>query len=147
MSESRNLALGSDHAGYYLKEFIKKELIAQGYEIEDFGCYSSESVDYPDIIHPLALAINDGKIEKGIILCGTGIGVDMVANKYPNVRAALCCDEERARLSRSHNNANVLALGARFVSESDAMKMIQIFLETEFEGGRHQRRVNKIPIP
>ena len=147
MSESKILALGSDHAGYYLKEFIKKELIAQGYEIEDFGCYSSESVDYPDIIHPLALAINDGKIEKGIILCGTGIGVDMVANKYPNVRAALCCDEERARLSRSHNNANVLALGARFVSESDAMKMIQIFLETEFEGGRHQRRVNKIPIP
>ncbi len=93
------------------------------------------------------MASNDGKKEKGIILCGTGIGVDMVANKYPNVRAALCCDEERARLSRSHNNANVLALGARFVSESDAMKMIQIFLETEFEGGRHQRRVNKIPIP
>jgi len=146
MSESKILALGSDHAGYDLKQFIKNELIVQGFDIKDFGCYSPDSVDYPDIIHPLAQEINEGRIKRGIILCGTGIGVSIVANKYPGVRAALCFDVERARLSRRHNDANILALGARFISTDEAMQIIRVFLETEFEGGRHQQRVAKIPI-
>ncbi|MDK2842755.1 MAG: ribose 5-phosphate isomerase [Bacteroidales bacterium] len=145
MSEQRKIGIGSDHAGYELKEFIKHELITKGFEIEDFGCFSNESVDYPDIIHPLASAVDEGIISRAIIICGSGIGVSMVANKYNGVRAALCCDVERARLARQHNDANVLAMGARFTSQEQAMAMLNAFLETPFEGGRHERRVEKIP--
>ncbi len=144
MSEKLKIGIGSDHAGYILKEFIKKQLVIKGFEVEDFGCYSEESIDYPDIIHPLALSVDKGLIPRAIIICGSGIGVSIVANKYNGVRAALCCDTERARLSRQHNDANVLALGARFTTQEQALEMLNVFLETEFEGGRHTRRVEKI---
>jgi ribose 5-phosphate isomerase B len=138
------IAVGCDHAAFVLKETIKKHLQEQGYEVKDYGCFSSESVDYPDMIHPLAKEINAGKIERGIVLCGSGIGVSMVANKYPKVRCALCWNSELARLCRQHNDANVLALGARFIPEKEALEMVDTFLNTPFEGGRHQGRVDKI---
>ena len=140
------IAIGCDHAAFGLKEVIKKHLHQQGYEVKDFGCFSAESVDYPDMIHPLAKDINDGKIERGVVLCGSGIGVSMVANKYPKVRCALCWTSELAQLCRQHNDANVLALGARFIAEKDALEMVETFLNTPFEGGRHETRVKKIPI-
>lgn len=147
MSENdQYLALASDHAGFHLKECIKKFLESEGYIVMDYGCYSGDSIDYPDVIHPLANDINCGKYKRGIILCGSGIGVSIVANKYDGVRAALCCDAERAELCRLHNDANVLAIGARFVDEMEALKMCKTFLTTSFEGGRHQKRVDKIKI-
>lgn len=145
MSEKRILALACDHAGYELKQVLKEELLKSGYIVEDFGCFSTESVDYPDFIHPLSQAVHNGVFPAGIILCGSGIGVSMVANKYANVRAALCCDAERARMARKHNDANVLAMGARYTSRESALEMMMAFLNTEFEGGRHLKRVNKIP--
>lgn len=145
MSGKQILAIGCDHAGYHMKQFLVRELQKLDYEIQDFGCYSTESVDYPDIIHPLAYAISEGNIARGIVICGSGIGVSMVANKYPFVRAALCCDEESARLSRLHNDANVIALGARFMTDEKALSLVSVFLSTQFEGGRHINRVNKIP--
>lgn len=145
MSEQRKIGIGSDHAGYELKEFIKHKLISNGFDILDFGCFSNESIDYPDIIHPLSSAVDEGIISRAIIICGSGIGVSMVANKYERVRAALCCDVERARLARQHNDANVLAMGARFITQEQALSMVNTFLETPFEGGRHARRVQKIP--
>jgi len=145
MSEKLKIGIGSDHAGYELKEFLKNQLIAKGFEIEDFGCFSTESTDYPDIIHPLASAVDRNLIPRAVIICGSGIGVSIVANKYNGVRAALCCDAERARLARQHNDANVLAMGARFTTQEQALEMLNAFLETDFEGGRHERRVKKIP--
>ncbi len=138
------LAIGSDHAGYPLKEFLKEKLIENNYRIEDFGTDSEESVDYPDIIHPLAKSINEGKIEKGIIICGSGNGVNMVANKYINIRAALCWSPEQVKLVRLHNDANILSLPGRFIDFMLAYKMVKLFLNTDFEGGRHKRRVDKI---
>lgn len=139
------IAIASDHAGYCMKESVKKKLIEWGFKVEDFGTTSEESVDYPDMIHPLARAVNDGTFTKAIILCGSGNGVSMVANKYPNVRAALCWRPEIVQLARQHNDANILALPARFISEESAEEFVQLFLNTGFEGGRHERRVNKIP--
>lgn len=138
------LAIGCDHAGYDLKEYLKKKLQSFDYRVEDFGTYNDESVDYPDIIHPLASAVNQHINDIGIIICGTGIGASMVANKYPGVRAALCWKPEIAVLARKHNNANVLALPGRFISPEEAWEVVTIFLTTPFEGGRHERRVNKI---
>lgn len=140
----KTIALGCDHAAYYLKETIKKYLETIDYKVVDYGTNSNENVDYPDIIHPLAKDVNDGKFEKAIIMCGSGIGVSIVANKYPNVRCALCMNIELAEMSRKHNNANILALGARFISEDLAIHIVDKFLKTDFEGGRHQRRVDKI---
>jgi ribose 5-phosphate isomerase B len=145
--KGKYLALGSDHAGFQLKESVHKFLIASGYSVKDYGCYSVDSVDYPDVIHPLAADVDSGKFERAIIICGSGIGVSMVANKYSGVRAALCCDSERVQLCRLHNDANVLALGARYLTEKQAFEMIDVFLNTEFEGGRHKARVVKIAIP
>lgn len=145
MSEILKIGIGSDHAGYDLKEFIKIQLIKKGYQVEDFGCFSNESIDYPDIIHPLAAAVDSNLIPRAVIICGSGIGVSIVANKYNGVRAALCCDAERARLARQHNDANVLAMGARFTTQEQALEMLNAFLETNFEGGRHEQRVKKIP--
>ncbi|MFA8451691.1 MAG: ribose 5-phosphate isomerase B [Bacteroidales bacterium] len=142
--KKKTLALGCDHAGYPMKEAIKAFLLEQNYTIKDFGTDSEESVDYPDFIHPLAHAINDGEIERGIIFCGSGNGVQMTANKYPNVRAGLCWDTTQAHLIREHNNANIMSLPGRFVSIDDAKKMVSEYLETEFAGGKHQRRVEKI---
>ena len=138
------LAIGCDHAGYDLKEYLKKRLQSLDYKVDDFGVYNTERVDYPDIIHPLASAINQHIRDIGIIICGTGIGASMVANKYPGVRAALCWKPEIAVLARKHNNANILALPVRFISHEEAWEVVTIFLITPFEGGRHERRVNKI---
>jgi ribose 5-phosphate isomerase B len=144
----KTIAIGCDHAGYELKEHLKERLQSSGYHVEDLGTYSNESVDYPDIIHPLASAVNDHMLEKGIIICGTGIGASIVANKYPGVRAALCWMPEIAILARKHNDANVLALPGRFIDPDTAWEVVKVFLSTAFEGGRHERRVKKItPIP
>ncbi len=141
----KKLAFGCDHAGYELKEYLKNKVQSMDYQVEDFGTYSNESVDYPDFIHPLASAIDQQIIDLGIIICGTGLGASMVANKYPGIRAALCWKPEIAVLARKHNDANVLALPGRFISHEEAWEVVKIFLDTPFERGRHERRVNKIP--
>ena len=138
------IPIATDHGGYEMKEYIKKGLEAEGYEMVDYGTFSAESVDYPDFVHPLASDINRGKYRLGIILCGSGNGSQMVANKYPNVRAALCWTVEIAELAREHNDANVLSLPGRFVSNEEGLKMSKAFLSVAFEGGRHSRRIRKI---
>ena len=138
------LALGSDHGGFKLKEYLKNYLTEKGFEIVDFGTDSDKSVDYPDFAHPLAKAVNDNKFETGILVCGSGNGVNMVANKYPNIRAALCWNSEIAELARAHNNANILSLPGRFISFEEATKIVDLFLSTSFEGNRHQIRIDKI---
>jgi len=140
------IPIASDHGGFDMKTYIIDKLIASGYEVKDFGTYDNESVDYPDFIHPLARAINDGNFKLGIIICGSGNGAQMVANKYPDVRAALCWSEEITKLARQHNNANILSLPGRFLKPEFAMKLVKIFLNTEFEGGRHQKRIEKISL-
>ena len=139
---TRKLAIACDHGGYTLKEAIK----ARFSDIEwlDLGTDSGESVDYPDFGHKLAAAIENGDVEQGIVICGTGIGISIAANRNPAVRAGLCTDTTMARLTREHNDANVLALGARITDEATALDIVETFLNTEFEGGRHQRRVEKL---
>jgi ribose 5-phosphate isomerase B len=140
-----NILVSNDHAGVQLKNEVKSFLEEKGYVVENLGDNSGESVDYPDIIHPLAKEISENKDKKGIIMCGTGNGVSMVANKYKGVRAGLCWSKEIAELIRKHNDANVLSLPARFISTKEALEIVQVFLETDFEdGGRHERRVEKI---
>ena len=140
-----NIIISNDHAGVELKNNVKKFLEAKGYSLKDVGNNDGESVDYPDIIHPLAKEISENKDDKGIIMCGSGNGVSMVANKYKGVRAGLCWSKEIAKLIRKHNNANVLSLPARFISIEEALEIVKVFLETDFEeGGRHERRVGKI---
>ena len=143
---SKVIPMACDHAGFELKEFLKSALTERGLEIKDFGTYTSDSVDYPDMIHPLAKEINAGNYEFGIIMCGSANGVSMVANKYQNVRCALCWQEEIAQLAKQHNNANIISLPARFISKEKALSIVDAYLNTEFEGGRHQKRVGKIPI-
>lgn len=138
------LAIGSDHAGFEYKEAIRKQLESLGWKVDDKGTYSTDSTDYPDYAHPVANAVEIKNAAAGILICGSGNGVCMSANKHHGIRAALCWNEEVASLARQHNNANVLCIPARFVSLELAEKMVQIFLETEFEGGRHERRVDKI---
>lgn len=144
MQSSKILAIASDHAGFELKEALKNWLEANGYLIEDYGTNSTTSMDYPDAIHPLASDISCGRFQRGIVICGSGIGVSIVANHHKGVRCALCYEEELVILSRQHNDANVLALGARFISFEKALILVQAFLSTDFEGGRHQTRVDKI---
>ena len=140
-----NILVSNDHAGVQLKNEVKSFLEDKGYVVENLGDNSGESVDYPDIIHPLAKEISENKDKKGIIMCGTGNGVSMVANKYEGVRAGLCWSKEIAELIRKHNDANVLSLPARFISTKEALEIVQAFLDTDFEdGGRHERRVEKI---
>ena len=139
------IAIASDHAGYTYKEKLVKYLTDKSFEIEDFGTFSTDSVDFPDFAHPTAEAVETGKAEFGILLCGSGQGVNITANKHQGVRSALCWNTDIARLSRQHNNANIIALPARFVSYEYAVEMINVFLETKFEGGRHENRVGKIP--
>jgi len=143
-NEIKKLPIASDHGGYEMKEFLRKKLLAVGYEVVDFGTDSLDSVDYPDMIHPLAEAVSAGKYPLGIILCGSGNGAQLAANKHKSVRAALCWDIELARLARLHNDANILSLPGRFIAFELAWEMVQVFLKTEFEGGRHQQRVQKI---
>ena len=139
-----NILISNDHAGVELKKEVISFLEEKGYVVENMGENTGKSVDYPDVIHPLAKAISKSNKKKGIIMCGTGNGVSMVANKYEGVRTALCWNKEIASLSRQHNDANVLSLPARFLSSEEAIGIIKTFLETDFEGGRHERRVNKI---
>lgn len=138
------IAIGADHAGYGLKEVIKTQLIAKGIELVDFGAYSEDSVDYPDFAHPVANAVEKNECDLGIVICGSGNGINMAVNKHQGVRSALCWEPELASLARQHNNANVLALPARFISEEKALACVRAFLEATFEGGRHEGRVNKI---
>ena len=138
------IALGTDHAGFQYKEKVKQLLISLGHEIKDVGTFSEEPVDYPLFIRPAAEAVASGECERGFVFGGSGNGEAMVANKVHGVRCALCWNEEVTRLSRQHNNANVLSLGQRVIPEEMAMKIVRIWLETPFEGGRHERRVEQV---
>ncbi len=141
---TKKITIGSDHAGYEMKEEIKTLLQNQGLEIIDFGTHSTESADYPDFAHPVANAVEKGESELGILICGSANGVAMTANKHQGIRAAICWNEELASLARRHNNANILCLPARFIPIALAEKIVKQFLQAQFEGGRHERRVDKI---
>jgi ribose 5-phosphate isomerase B len=138
------IAIGSDHAGFEYKEALKKWLEKNGYKTKDFGAYSTESADYPDFAHSVAEAVEKKEVELGLLLCGSANGVAITANKHQDIRAAICWNEELAALSRQHNNANVICIPARYVSYELAEKILDRFLHSSFEGGRHERRVNKI---
>ena len=140
------IGLCSDHAGYEMKEYIKTVLDDLGLPYKDFGTYSAESCDYPDFAHPLALAVEKGEIYPGIAVCGSGNGIGMTLNKHQGIRAAHCWQEEIARLARAHNDANILVIPGRFITQEETKKCVAAFLNTPFEGGRHQRRIDKIPV-
>ena len=137
--------MACDHAGYELKEYLKKVLAKRGYEVVDFGTNSPESMDYPDTAHPLANALEAGKVDFGVSMCGSGNGITMTLNKHQKVRAALCWKPEIAALAKQHNNANILSMPARFISRRMAVRILDAYLNAKFEGGRHQRRIEKIP--
>ena len=141
------IAIGSDHGGFHLKEHIKQYLQARDVEVLDFGTFTEESVDYPDIAEKVGRAVAAGEPKRGILICGTGIGISIAANRHPGIRAALCATELQARLSRQHNNANVLCLGARIIGVELAQAIVEAFLDGSFEGGRHQRRIDMINLP
>jgi ribose 5-phosphate isomerase B len=141
---SKLIPIGADHAGFELKSKVIDFLTEKGYELKDFGCYSEESIDYPDYAHPVAEMVEQNTNMLGIVICGSGNGINMTANKHQGVRSALCWKKEIAQLAREHNNANIIALPARFISTEEALEMVDVFFSTEFEGGRHERRVNKI---
>lgn len=140
------IGLCSDHAGFELKEYIKQILDTKGLPYKDFGTYSADSCDYPDFAHALAQAVESGDVYPGIAVCGTGNGISMTLNKHQGVRAAISWQEEIARLARAHNDANVLVMPGRFIRKEEATRMVETFLDTPFEGGRHQRRIDKIPL-
>lgn len=142
--KNKPIAIGADHAGFEYKEAIVKYLKEKNMEVKDFGTFSTASVDYPDFAHPTAASVEGGESGCGILICGSANGVAMAANKHANIRAAICWQKELALLARSHNNANMLCLPARFISLHQAIEMVDIFLNTPFEGGRHEGRVNKI---
>ena len=143
---TNKIGIACDHAAYDLKEFLVGYLSTKGFEVKDFGTHSEESCDYPDFAHALGEAIDNGELERGVALCGSGEGISMTLNKHQSVRAALCWIPEIAKLSRQHNNSNVLCMPARFITNDEALEMLNIWLETEFEGGRHQRRLDKMPL-
>ena len=138
------VAIGSDHAGVLLKQSVIKLLTSKGFELKDYGPETEDSVDYPDYAHPVANSVENKEFELGILICGSGNGINMTANKHQGIRAALCWEEEIASLARQHNDANILVMPARFISEEKALAIVDTFFSTEFEGGRHQNRVNKI---
>lgn len=142
----KKLAICSDHAGYELKSIVEGYLLSQGIESEDFGCYSEESCDYADFAHPCALAIEEGRDYPGIGICGSGNGISMTLNKHQGIRAAICWTVELARLARAHNDANMLVLPARFIEPTLALAIVDTFLNTPFDGGRHERRIAKMPV-
>jgi len=146
LHKDKKIALCSDHAGYELKSIIEGYLESQNIGYNDFGTNSADSCDYPDFAHPTAVAVENGNCYPGIAMCGTGNGIAMTLNKHQNIRAALCWTTEIARLARAHNDANVLVLPARFIDPADALAIIDTFLSTPFEGDRHQRRIDKIPM-
>ena len=139
-----SIAIGSDHAGYDLKEVVREALKSEGHDVQDFGTFSGEPVDYPDIGREVAEAVASGQFERGVLICGTGIGITIAANKVKGIRAAVCSEPFSARMSRAHNNANIIGFGARVVGQGLALEIVKAFFETEFEGGRHEKRVNKI---
>jgi ribose 5-phosphate isomerase B len=141
---SQIIPIGCDHAGFKMKQEIIKHFTAKGYKMEDFGCFSEESIDYPDYGHPVAFKVESNKGMLGIVICGSGNGINMTTNKHAGIRSALCWKPELAEYARLHNDANIIALPARFVSIDEAIEMVDIFLLTQFEGGRHSNRVNKI---
>ncbi len=140
------IAIASDHAGFEQKQTVLKYLQEQDIEFKDFGAFSSQSSDYPDFAHPLADAVSKGEFDKGITLCGSGNGINMTANKHQGIRSAICWLPEIAKLARLHNDANICALPARFITDDEAIEIVKTFLSTGFEGGRHLARINKIPI-
>ena len=142
----KTIGLASDHAGFELKEYVKTWLEAKGYTFKDFGTYSTDSCDYPDFAHPLAEAVESGECYPGIAICGSGEGISMTLNKHQGIRAALCWIPEIAHMTRLHNDANVLVMPGRFISTETAGQIIDEFFSTEFEGGRHQKRIDKIPV-
>lgn len=144
MAVSKIIPIGCDHAGYELKERVKAFLVEKGYEVKDYGTYSNDSTDYPDYAHAVANHVENKKDVLGVLICGSGNGISMTANKHQGIRCALCWLPELAQLARQHNDANIISLPARFVSEEVALEMVEKFLNTEFEGGRHANRVNKI---
>lgn len=141
---AERIPIASDHAGYELKQHLSRALRELGYEVEDLGTNSPASTDYPDYAHPLAEKVERGEVKRGVLLCGTGLGMSYAANRHAGVRAAVAWAPEIAALARQHNDANVLVLPARFVSEEDGVQILKTWLETPFEGGRHQKRVDKI---
>ena len=140
------IGMAADHAGYSLKEELKPMLIQMGYEIKDFGTHSEESMDYPDVAHPLAEAVENGEVAFGIAMCGSAKGISMALNKHQGVRAAICWKPELATLARQHNDANVLVMPGRYIDNETASQIMEQFFNTEFEGGRHQKRIDKIPV-
>ena len=142
----KKIGLASDHAGFELKEYVKTWLKAKNYPLEDFGKYSTDSCEYPDFAHPLALAVEAGECYPGIAICGSGEGISMTLNKHQGIRAALCWMPEIAHLARQHNDANVLVMPGRFIDNEMADKIMNEFFSTDFEGGRHQKRIEKIPV-
>lgn len=147
LTMAERIPIASDHAGFELKEKLAAHLAALGFEVENLGTASEASTDYPDYAHPLAREVSDGQARRGVLLCGTGLGMSYTANRYPHVRAAVAWTPEVAELARRHNDANVLVLPARFVSEESARQILETWLKTPFDGGRHERRVEKIERP
>jgi ribose 5-phosphate isomerase B len=139
-----SIAIGADHAGFKLKTVIADYLRSKGHTVEDFGAFSEQSVDYPDFAHPVANAIEEGKVNYGVLICGSANGISMAANKHKGIRAAVCWNKEVAELARLHNDANIISLPARFISDDEAKACVDVFFATAFEGGRHANRVNKI---
>lgn len=138
------IAIGSDHGGFALKEAVKKHLVEKGIEVRDFGCYSTDSVDYAVYGAKVAHCVADGGAQYGVLACSTGIGISMAANKVKGIRAALCCDAHAAEMTRRHNNANILCMGGLAIDEKTGLEILDVFLSFEFEGGRHQRRIDQI---
>ncbi|HUO51251.1 MAG TPA: ribose 5-phosphate isomerase B [Gemmatimonadaceae bacterium] len=146
VSAKETIPIASDHAGFEMKQALAKALRDLGYDVQDLGTTSEKSVDYPDFAHPLAREVSEGKVHRGVLLCGTGLGMSYVANRYPHVRAAVAWTPEVAALARQHNDANVLVLPARLISEDEGRAILKTWLDTPFEGGRHERRVEKIEL-
>lgn len=144
--EKLTIPIGCDHAGFQMKQVIISHLKDKGYTVDDKGCYSEDSIDYADFAHPVASMVESNAGMKGILLCGSGNGINMTANKHQGIRAALCWKKEIAELARQHNDANILTLPARFISNEEALEMVDAFFSTDFEGGRHQKRIDKIPL-
>ncbi len=140
------IPIGCDHAGYELKEYLMTYLTKKGYSMNDFGCFSPESIDYADYGHKVASVIADSNGAKGILICGSGNGINMTANKHVGIRAALCWNKEIAELARLHNDANILVMPARFITHEEANEIVDVFFKTNFEGGRHKGRIEKIPL-
>ncbi|NQV45502.1 MAG: ribose 5-phosphate isomerase B [Rhodospirillales bacterium] len=144
---TKKIAIASDHAGFNLKEILKADLVSAGYDVLDLGTNGPEAVDYPDFGYAMAEAIRDGRVEKGVLVCGTGIGISIAANRYPEARAANVHDALSARFCREHNDANVICFGERLIGSEVARDCLRVFLETRFEGGRHIQRVEKLSTP